>query len=110
MPFLSGLAAFKHRVLYGNICNDFLVKYETAFISPTRPLHFASAAPISEAYPHIISDTLSENHWGPVTSASPSVSTLWHFDVSPRLLVAVLGKTAYTALLFAAASLQKQPP
>jgi len=74
IPFLSGLAAFRHRVLYGNICNDFLVKYETASISPTRAPHLDSAPAISDEFPHIISDTGSHVvEWPPEKSATGEV-------------------------------------
>ena len=56
-PFLSALAAFRHRVLYGNTCNDPLVPYETATIA-SQPLHdWRVRPPISPSFPHIIDDS-----------------------------------------------------
>lgn len=67
LPFLSALAAFRFRVLYANVCNDFLVKMETASIAGTFHPRLLRLPPIAPQYPHIVFDTRQHvTEWPPV--------------------------------------------
>uniref|UniRef100_A0A7S4UCP8 Uncharacterized protein n=2 Tax=Guillardia theta TaxID=55529 RepID=A0A7S4UCP8_GUITH len=71
LPFLSALRAFKHRVLYGNTCNDFLVRYPTAMIASSFLPRWQMFNPVSHKYPHVIHDSLEEVFIWPPPPPSP---------------------------------------
>ena len=65
LPFRAGLAAFRHRVAYGNTCNDG-VRYATATIAAGDLPGWSVRAPVSEAFPHIVHDSLvPHTRWPP---------------------------------------------
>ena len=65
MPFRAGLAAFRHRVAYGNTCNDG-VRYATATIAAGDLPGWDARPPVSDAFPHIIHDSLvPHTRWPP---------------------------------------------
>jgi hypothetical protein len=71
-PFMAALAAFRHRVVYGNTCNDPVVPYETATIGCAPLRDWRSRAPISRDFPHIIHDSGPVEHalhWPPDADA-----------------------------------------
>ena len=72
LPFRAGLAAFRHRVAYGNTCNDG-VRYATATIAAGDLPGWSVRAPVSEAFPHIVHDSLvPHTRWPPPPRPSTS--------------------------------------
>jgi hypothetical protein len=69
-PFMTALAAFRHRVVYGNTCNDPVVPYETATIGWAPLRDWRNRPPISREFPHIIHDSAEHAvRWPPYAEA-----------------------------------------
>jgi hypothetical protein len=76
-PFMAALAAFRHRVVYGNTCNDPVVPYETATIGCGLLRDWRNRPPIAPDFPHIIHDSLAEHAlaWPPDADAERGPAT-----------------------------------
>jgi hypothetical protein len=65
LPFRAGLGAFQQRVAYGNTCNDG-VRYATAAIAAGDLPGWRERPPVSDAFPHIVHDSLiPHTRWPP---------------------------------------------
>jgi hypothetical protein len=70
-PFRAALRAFRHRVAYGNTCND-PVRYPTATIAAGDFPGWQARPPVSPAFPHIIHDSLVPHaRWPPPPRPAP---------------------------------------
>jgi hypothetical protein len=76
LPFRAALRAFRHRVAYGNTCND-PIRYPTATIASGDLPCWQTRPPVSPAFPHIIHDSLVPHaRWPPPPRPAPRTPAL----------------------------------